>query len=137
MPVYYRDADYVGVLRRLLIDLIDTIVAGLVSLLLSAIAVVVAPREMQAFAALLIWTVVWLAYFVVLKGSRFRTLGYVIAGARIVNLEGERPGHLALLGRLLFVVLGPFNFLVDLLWISSDRLAPFASARRTSHDAAK
>src|SRR5215212_7591002 len=66
--VYYRDKDYLGVVRRLLIDAIDT----------------------------------------------------TVAAARIVNLRGERPRRLALLGRLLFAVLGPANFLVDLLWVSSD-----------------
>lgn len=127
MAVYYRDADSIGVLRRMLIDLVDTVVAGLVSILLSIIAMTIAPRDLQALAVLVIWTIVWLAYFVVLKGSRFRTLGYVIAGARIVNLSGERPSYAALYGRLAFVILGPFNFLVDLLWISSD---PYKQALR-------
>lgn len=35
---------------------------------------------------------VWLGYFVFLKASRYRTLGYVLGGARIVNYRGERPG---------------------------------------------
>jgi hypothetical protein len=116
-PVYYRAEDHLGVARRLVIDLVDTVVALAmwlaVSLLLSF-----APRVLP-LASLLVW-IPWILYFVILKGSRFRTLGYVLAGARIVNFRGERPSRLALLGRLAFVLLGPVNFVIDLCWISSD-----------------
>jgi uncharacterized RDD family membrane protein YckC len=118
--VYYRPGDHLGVLRRLLIDAIDTTLALVVSVLLTFAAVQVVPEGFQGLAGLIVWAAVWIGYFVVLKGSRFRTLGYIIAGARIVNLQGARPGRLALLGRLSFAVLGPVNFLADLLWISSD-----------------
>ena len=119
--VYYRPEDYLGVMRRLLIDFVDTGVAATASLILSLIAGAVSPApEITAFAVLIVWTAVWFAYFVVLKGSRFRTLGYVLAGARIVNFSGQRPGYLRLLGRLAFAVFGPVNFLIDLCWISSD-----------------
>ncbi len=119
--VYYRAEDHLGVMRRLVIDVVDTFVAVFVSLL--ATLVMVAVTGMSAVGvllSLLSWTTVWIVYFVILKGSRFRTLGYVIAGARIVNYSGERPGYLALLGRLAFVILGPVNFVIDLCWISSD-----------------
>ena len=120
-PVIYRVEDHIGTWRRLLIDLVDTIVASLVSLFLTLIAyAAISSPEIAVLVMLLIWTTVWVLYFVVLKGSRFRTLGYVIAGARIVNLQGEQPRYLSLLGRLAFAVLGPSNFLVDLLWVSSD-----------------
>ena len=44
-------------------------------------------HEIASLAMLVVWLGVWTLYFVVLKGSRFRTVGYVLAGARIVNLE--------------------------------------------------
>jgi uncharacterized RDD family membrane protein YckC len=118
--VVYRIEDHIGTLRRLLIDFVDTSVAGIVSLVLSWIVITVTTPIAGSLAMLAIWTTVWTLYFVVLKGSRYRTLGYVAAGARIVNLDGERPRYLPLLGRLAFALLGPFNFVVDLLWISSD-----------------
>jgi uncharacterized RDD family membrane protein YckC len=104
-----------------MIDVVDTTIAVLVSVLLTSIVVAVLGNEPIAYLAMLFtWFTVWVLYFVVLKGSSFRTAGYVLAGARIVNLRGERPGYLPLFGRLAFAVLGPFNFLVDLLWVSSD-----------------
>jgi RDD family len=119
--VYYRTEDYLGVMRRLLIDFVDTGVAAGVSVALTVLVVVLSPAdELTVLLAMIAWAAVWIAYFVVLKGSRFRTLGYLLAGARIVNFSGVRPRRLALLGRLAFTVLGPANFLIDLLWVSSD-----------------
>jgi len=60
------------------------------------------------------------AYFVLLKRSRFRTLGYKLCGARIVNLQGDRPSVYSLTIRLLFAVFGPLNLLLDLIWIPTD-----------------
>ena len=65
--------------------------------------------------------IVGFGYFVLLKRSRFRTLGYRLLRARIVNLQGSRPSIYALTIRLLFAVLGPLNFLLDLMWIPGDR----------------
>lgn len=118
--VYYSDRDYLGVMRRLLIDAVDAFVAVAGSLALSAIGASLAPYQYSPLITLTTFTGVFIAYFVVLKGSRFRTLGYVLAGARIVSLSGEPPSYTAFLGRLAFAVLGPVNFVFDLLWVSSD-----------------
>jgi uncharacterized RDD family membrane protein YckC len=114
--VVYRDDDYIGVVRRLLIDLIDTTVAMLVPIGLTAPAFLIGMPWLGIF----IWPAVWIAYFVFLKGSSYRTLGYLIAGAQIVDMQGGRPSRFTLFGRLGFAILGPVNFLVDLLWVSSD-----------------
>jgi uncharacterized RDD family membrane protein YckC len=117
---YYHPEDYLGVMKRLLIDVIDATVAGSIALFLTFFVVAFAGRvEVAVPLTFLTWAGIWVFYFVVMK-RRFRTLGYVIAGAKIVDFTGERPGYLTLLGRTGFTVLGPFLFLVDLLWISSD-----------------
>ena len=113
--VLYDAGDHLGVMRRLLIDVVDTTVAIVLAVILSVLSSLI-----SIWGPLIAWTVVWIAYFVLLKGSRFRTLGYVMAGARIVNFQGQRPSYLQLLGRVAFTVLGPVNFVVDLCWISSD-----------------
>jgi uncharacterized RDD family membrane protein YckC len=121
LVVYYRAEDYLGVMRRLLIDFVDAGFAAGVSWMLTFVLAAISPSvEMSALLQLIVWTTVWTLYFVVLKGSRFRTLGYVLAGARIVNFQGERPGRLALFVRLAFVVFGPTNFMLDLFWVPSD-----------------
>ena len=59
-------------------------------------------------------------YFVIVKHSRFCTLGYRLGRVRIVDVRGELPSWGALSLRLLFAVFGPINFVIDMLWIPSD-----------------
>ena len=119
--VYYRPEDYLGVARRLLIDIVDVTVAGPLSVLVFYAAYTPAPDwEHAPGVALLLFAAVWFSYFVLLKRSRFRTLGYKAARARIVNLRGERPSILSLFGRLLFAFVGPLNFVLDLFWLTGD-----------------
>jgi hypothetical protein len=47
------------------------------------------------------------AYFVILKRSRFRTLGYRLGQIKIVGLDGQPPTYLSLSLRLMFGLLGP------------------------------
>jgi len=118
--VYYHRKDYLGVTRRLLIDLIDIPVA----LALSGLTVVVTRSLLGEIegpgVAFLLCGTVWIAYFVLLKRSRFRTLGYVTLGARIVDLKGGQPSIVSLLARLCFAFVGPLNALIDLFWITGD-----------------
>jgi uncharacterized RDD family membrane protein YckC len=120
--VYYELTDYAGLGRRLLIDLVDFPVAVATTAALLAATSFLAPQllDVPGFGLGVI-AVVWLGYFVLLKASPYRTLGYVLAGARIVNYRGERPGIPRLVGRLMFVVGGPMNFLFDALWLTGDR----------------
>jgi hypothetical protein len=95
--VFYRDEDYVGVFRRIFIDIIDITVAGGISLILTLmIAAATNDVEKAVPMSFVAWIIVWAAYFVGLKRSRFRTLGYVVAGARIVDLTGHRPARFPL-----------------------------------------
>lgn len=121
MGVYYAPSDYLGTGKRLLIDVVDVFAAIILSLLATAIGFfVVTTEESNELVVLTAWFVVWFAYFVLLKRSRFRTLGYVMARARIVNLQGERPSISSLTIRFLFAMFGPLNLLFDLFWIPSD-----------------
>ncbi|HYI11878.1 MAG TPA: RDD family protein [Thermoanaerobaculia bacterium] len=119
--VFYPQEDYLSVWRRLLIDAIDMMLVITVSVVLTVAVMLLVDQAEHSFPLIFaIWLLVWFGYFVGLKGSSFRTAGYLAAGARIVNLQGERPSRLALTGRLMFVLVGPFNFFVDLLWLSND-----------------
>jgi uncharacterized RDD family membrane protein YckC len=118
--VYFAATDYVGLGRRLLIDLVDFPVAVAIT---AAVLVAAASTPLRAVPAadLVIVIAVWTGYFVFLKRSRYRTLGYRLAGARIVDYRGERPSIFGLVSRLLFVVGGPMNFLLDALWLTGDQ----------------
>jgi uncharacterized RDD family membrane protein YckC len=119
--VYYLRSDYIGTGRRLLIDVVDIIVASTLSLVTSAGSVLLlSTPDAIALGALITWSAVWFGYFVLLKRSRFRTLGYALTGARIVNLQGKSPSIGSLTLRLLFAIFGPLNLLFDLFWIPSD-----------------
>jgi uncharacterized RDD family membrane protein YckC len=80
-----------------------------------------APLEQAGALNFLLLVLVWFGYFVLLKGSRYRTLGYVVAGTRIVNLGGDRAGYGNLTMRLLFVIGGPMNALFDIFWLTGDK----------------
>ena len=127
--VYYRRADYAGVFRRLLIESVDFSVAFAVSSALTLITLFIFMPEdtsSQAFVdrltwiLLIVWPSVWFTYLVILKRTRFRTLGYLIGGAKIVNLQGALPGIGALTIRLAFATIGPINVIIDLFWITGD-----------------
>jgi len=124
--VLYQAADYAGFWRRLAIDLIDVaVVAVLASVILALFVndeqlVDTDAEKLIELVFPLVALPVGFAYFVLLKRF-FRTLGYIVCRARIVNVQGMRPSIYALTIRLLFAVFGPFNVLLDLIWITSDR----------------
>jgi uncharacterized RDD family membrane protein YckC len=115
--VYYRPADYVGFWRRFVIDLVDVAVVIALWCVLATVALAMKSPDWAARTVLYSFPVVAFAYLVLLKRSRFRTLGYKLCGARIVSLQGERPGISALTVRFLFALFGPLNLVLDLLWI--------------------
>src|SRR6266699_6085158 len=90
--VYYEQHDYVSVWRRLAIDLVDVCVAAILSLAVSALlSLFIENRDRVALGVLTAWIGVWFSYFVLLKRSRFRTVGYILAKSRIVSLQGSTP----------------------------------------------
>jgi uncharacterized RDD family membrane protein YckC len=119
--VYYQTSDYVGTWKRVFIDMVDVFVASVLSLTVTLAALLVIPNDDHlAIAVLVVWLAVWFSYFVLLKRSSIRTAGYILARARIVNLQGTTPSIASLFLRLLFALLGPVNLLFDLFWIPSD-----------------
>ena len=115
--VYLRRNDYAGFWRRLLIDSVDLIVIRVACLTSFAVAWIVLPSPGLILAR---WGAAFFFYFVLLKRSGVGTVGYRVSGVRIVGYDGEKPSISCLTLRLLFGVLGPLNWLVDLIWLSGD-----------------
>lgn len=115
--VYFRPNDYAGFWRRLLIDSVDLVVIGVVCVTLFVIVWMVFPSPSLILGT---WAAACFSYFVLLKRSSAGTLGYRLCGVRIVGQDGETPGLSSLTLRLMFGVLGPLNWLVDLIWLSGD-----------------
>jgi uncharacterized RDD family membrane protein YckC len=63
---------------------------------------------------------VFFCYFVLLKASKIGTLGYRVGRVKIVGPDGRRPGLVPLTLRLMFMTLGPLNYVIDVVWLSSD-----------------
>jgi uncharacterized RDD family membrane protein YckC len=119
--VYFERRDYANFWVRLLVDLIDVLVFGVICALLALPVILTFPPNKSTFnLLLLICLAVAFSYFVVLKRSRWRTLGYRLCRVRIVGLDGRAPGYPSLTLRLMFGLLGPFNWLLDLAWLSGD-----------------
>jgi uncharacterized RDD family membrane protein YckC len=118
--VYYRYEDYAGFWRRIFVDLIDLVVVFTVCTLTVFAAWTLSSSGTTTKIILLACAAFAYAYFVPLKRSRFRTVGYRIGGVRVVGMDGDRAGWFALTLRFLFAALGPMNWFVDLGWLSGD-----------------
>jgi len=117
--VYFAPTDYIGISRRIMILCVDTVMLFVLGLALSSVWSHLF-GDPQGFIGALAVTI-WL-YMVPLKRSSWRTLGYQLAGAKLVNLKGERPAlWLLTLRSLLWIFfLVPGNLLIDFLWCSID-----------------
>lgn len=117
--------DYAGLLTRLVIlciDLIALVLLGFLVIFATAAYWVIRYDESDV-PAQLAWRALWIIltvaylYLTVLQRSRIRTLGYILAGVRIVGIEGGRPSLLQMTIRLIPLLPVPWSLLFDLGWI--------------------
>lgn len=119
--VYYRPFDYCGVWRRLMVDVVDVVAAfALVFVAVGGIILVDPDFTPTQDSILPLLFVVWFAYFVGFKASPLRTLGYRLGRVKAVTLQGHPLTFWVHCVRFFFMVLGPVNFLIDILWVSTD-----------------
>jgi uncharacterized RDD family membrane protein YckC len=116
--VFYAPDDYVGMGRRIIILVVDSMVLAVLFTCLVIVWLGVGGGPPVVFTIATIG-LFWM-YEVVLKRSSLRTIGYRLTGCRIVNLKGERPSLFALTFRALLWLFGPLNLLFDLLWCGID-----------------
>ena len=121
---YYRIEDYPGTVRRIVVFLLDSAFLLTIGIALwiaiLTISANIDPTHDPSGAFFLVWiSSIWL-YLVPLKRSRFRTFAYRVLGLMIVTTKGERPSLFALTFRMLMWIFGPFNFLLDLIWLGAD-----------------
>lgn len=125
--VLYNPADYIGFWKRVVITLIDLVtillVWILVYLLLGLIpraGAILADESNGGYIMVALLLLIAFGYLVFLKRRPQGTFGYRLFRARIVNLKGDRPTIWQMMQRFAFLFIGPFNYMFDVLWITSD-----------------
>jgi uncharacterized RDD family membrane protein YckC len=135
--VCYDRQDYAGPGRRVLIVCIDFVATAVLSFaaLVAVTYIHYALYPRREFPVALIWVVPVVAYLylTVVKRSRVRTLGYILTGVQIVDIEGKRPSLLQMTIRLLPVIPlpaipVPWPLLFDFGWMIDE------PARQTLRD---
>ncbi|HEY4260074.1 MAG TPA: RDD family protein [Schlesneria sp.] len=125
-PPIYRREDYVGAVRHLLIFAVDGAVILLLLMPLTTVIAMFAGSLTGATALFIPWLpllCIW-AYLAVLKPSRFRSIGYWVADAKIVTIQGQKPSPFRMTLRLLWAIFwwyGSMGFFIDFFWTSTNR----------------
>jgi uncharacterized RDD family membrane protein YckC len=119
--VYFKREDYASFWIRVLVSVIDLLACGALCLAsIIPVSLVSRPSGTIVNLILLMWVAIAFSYFVILKRSRFRTLGYRLAGVRTVGLDGCAPSYSSLTLRLMFAVASPLSGPIDFVWIAND-----------------
>lgn len=121
--VYYAPEDYVGIMWRLVILIIDAAVLILLYFALAYVFFTMGSDWTETSWLVGYWctyvVMLWF-YLAVLKPSKVRTVGYWLTRSQIVDLKGNQPSILRMTFRVVLWLFGPFNFLYDLVWAGAD-----------------
>ena len=63
-------------------------------------------------------SVISFIYLTKIKTTKTGTLGQILTKSRIETIYGTKPGLVRMTARLLFWVVGPLNFVIDILFIA-------------------
>jgi uncharacterized RDD family membrane protein YckC len=123
MGVIYDEPDYAGTLLRISIMLVDLIVV----IFFYVIAYLIDDYLYDAYYTNSFYNAVYIAllisflYLTLLKASKIGTVGQMVTGTKILNINGKKPSLFSMTYRLLFWVVGPVNFIADLAWVSLNK----------------
>jgi uncharacterized RDD family membrane protein YckC len=112
----YRPQDYPGVFKRMAVDLVDFAAVGIGAVALVA-ALEAGLRGRAASAACLAFLIAAMAYLGPYKATGLPTLGYLVFGVKVTDMEGRRISLWQATSRLAFMLAGPVNILVDFFWM--------------------
>jgi uncharacterized RDD family membrane protein YckC len=116
--VYFKSDDYVGLGPRIVILIVDTLVLVAIVWVIAFAWMGFIGDYIGGFSGI-IALVVWI-YSVPLKRSKLRTIGYRLAGAKLVTLKGKRPSLFMLTLRSLLWMFGPWSLFFDWIWCGID-----------------
>jgi uncharacterized RDD family membrane protein YckC len=115
--VFYRMSDYAGIRVRLCIVAIDLVILWILIYLLSIVA---ESSEFLSGAFVSVCFILCYAYLAVLKSTPLGTIGYMLAGVKLVDLRGQQASLWRSTFRFGFLVIGPMNPLFDIIWLGGD-----------------
>lgn len=121
---YYDPKAYAGFGTRILIMIVDLFLILLLGITLWVplaglwIGGVIESDPSGYFWILYLFTI-WI-YLAPIKRSDFGTIGYKLLGVKLVSAKGGRPSLVNMSVRMMLWMFGPFNFLMDLLWLGAD-----------------
>jgi uncharacterized RDD family membrane protein YckC len=120
--VFFAPEEYAGVGRRILIVLVDSMVIVCATIALAVLLFLASDYigERTCFYCWVLHLILVWAYLTVIKTSRIRTVGYWVAGTKIIDLNGKRPSLVRMTFRLMLWIFGPFSFFFDLIWVGVD-----------------
>ena len=121
---YYDEKQYAGFGSRLLVMGIDSI--GLLIIAISLclpFAVLIISDNFENDPSGYFWLLYLLAVWVYLcpiKRSNFGTIGFRMLGLTLVAAKGGKPSLPNMTMRMMMGAFGPFNPMLDLLWLGAD-----------------
>ena len=120
--IFFDLENYAGILKRSTAWVIDILFLIIILAILVYILYFTISEEIIVIK-IAFWTFLLITYIYlsVLKPSRFRTIGYIVAGLKIVNLKGEKPSWNTMLTRFVMLGFSPFAFMIDILWLTGEK----------------
>jgi len=122
--VFYRSDDYAGFSKRIIIYFVDVFAILGFCIFFTPTGLSFFYDEFDALMkANLLYAVPVVAfiYLVFIKRTNFGTLGYWLAGVKVVSLEGKRPSVFQMTLRFALLTLGPIHPLIDFIWLAGDK----------------
>lgn len=118
--VFYHEDDYASFSRRVTAALIDIAVIIVFSSLILLFTRFL-NDQIRINSSYLFLISLTLVYFTFFKRSKFRTLGYILTGIKVVDLSGSMPSLYNMFMRLVIFVSGPYDYSKSIELIKTEK----------------
>ena len=119
--VIYKKSEYAGLIKRIVIAVVDILVILIVSFVVLFLTDYLIYDETTYLKFNIIFFLIFsVCYLALLKRSKFGTLGYILTGVKIVNLKGRKPSVFDMVFRTLLLTIGPFELFFDIIWLTQE-----------------
>ncbi|MCP4160912.1 MAG: RDD family protein [Deltaproteobacteria bacterium] len=106
--IYYHESDYASIKRRIVSIIIDIMVIVMISCIVLIITRLFNDNLNLKSNCFFLVALSFL-YLTFLKRSRFRTVGYILMGIKVVNLRGGKPSLYSMFMRVIMLIIGTYD----------------------------